>query len=957
MRVLLTNARLESWYGSELYLRDVARWLRDQGHEPIAYSARLGSFAAAIRAEGIAVVDDLADAGGPPDLVHAHHHLPTLTALTFFPQVPAVAFCHGVAPWEELPVVHPRIHRYVAVSGSTRERLVSAGVALDRVRVIPNFVDTDRFRLRADLPANPRRALLFSNHARSVDPWVQQLRAVCLERGISLDLVGESAGNPVEAPETLLPGYDLVFARGRAALEAMATGAAVIVCDVEGLAQLVTPESLDGLREGNFGRQVLVRPNDRELLAAEIDRYDRDVAGEVSRAVRSTLSRDLVVPRIFELYREAMAEASEQPMDEAQATRALAAHLRSLDASVTEARTRASAELTALRHEFDTFRSRFLVRRVVPALWRVRKVLAPAGSRRYRAYMRVRSTGRSVIDPADHAAGLTATASTTVAENAATFSSGAQLDAVVIDVGGQPGLVGAVRSLLDQQPRPEIVVVSSGGGTAEQQLRDAGIEVDVVQTQAHLLPGAARNLGIAATHAPFVAFLAADCVAEPGWVAGRLAAHEAGARIVSSAVVNDAPANPFAVAAHTLLFSSRLPRTPRAERLHYGASYDRALFREHGRFRDDVRIGEDSEFHSRLGPDARPVFRPDVRVAHHNPKSLRHLLADAAARGARAAAARRYLYGEPSRVARERVATNALQRLPRAFGLAWRAGTISERMRLIFAAPWLLPGTAAYSAGAALGHPPQPAMDGQQRRPDLVALIQFRNESRYLPGFLDNISAQVDAIIALDDGSSDDSTEIMRDHPSVAEVIRVTQAGAHVWDEPRNRSILVDAAIRRGASWVVAVDADERLENGFRQRAEQLIRRADQDGVHAYSIAIRELWGSPAAYRVDGVWGRKRHARLFRVPEHYEVDHRALHGYWPPDTARRPDGQFELADLVLYHLAMIDPADRETRKQKYKRLDPDSRWQAIGYDYLTDETGLELEHVPGERDFRVTMPS
>ena len=51
-----------------------------------------------------------------------------------------------------------------------------------------------------------------------------------------------------------------------------------------------------------------------------------------------------------------------------------------------------------------------------------------------------------------------------------------------------------------------------------------------------------------------------------------------------------------------------------------------------------------------------------------------------------------------------------------------------------------------------------------------------------------------------------------------------------------------------------------------------------------------------------------------------------------------------------------NPSDREARKQKFKRLDPESRWQSIGYDYLTDETGLTLEPVPEVRDFRATIP-
>ena len=47
----------------------------------------------------------------------------------------------------------------------------------------------------------------------------------------------------------------------------------------------------------------------------------------------------------------------------------------------------------------------------------------------------------------------------------------------------------------------------------------------------------------------------------------------------------------------------------------------------------------------------------------------------------------------------------------------------------------------------------------------------------------------------------------------------------------------------------------------------------------------------------------------------------------------------------MYHLKMIKPSDRQARARLYNKLDPQKQMQAIGYDYLTDETGMKLTTV------------
>lgn len=354
MRILLTNRSLDERAGSELYLAELATRLLARGHSPIAFSPRLGRVAAALRAATIPVVDDLSSLAEPPDLIHGQHHLAAMTAMLHFPRVPGLFVCHGWLPWEETPPRFPRFLRYVAVDFTTRERLVSeGGIPPERVAVVLNFVDLDRFRPRAPLPPRPRRALAFSNQA-SEGTFLPAVRKACARSGIALEVAGVAAGNRVERPEALLPGFDLVFAKARAAMEAMAVGTAVVLCDQAGAGPLVTSGDFDRLRPLNFGVRALRHPVTADFLAGEIARYDAADAAEVSRRLRATAGIEEAVDRLLELYGEVLAEHRERGEPSAAGadaeSRAAAAYLRWL-APYLDEREGMSVEAARLRTE------------------------------------------------------------------------------------------------------------------------------------------------------------------------------------------------------------------------------------------------------------------------------------------------------------------------------------------------------------------------------------------------------------------------------------------------------------------------------------------------------------------------------------------------------------------------------------------------------------------------------
>ena len=306
LRVLITNNTLDTRAGSELYVRDLALGLLRRGHAPVAYSTVLGEVADELTAASIPVLDDLRALSVAPDVIHAHHHLDAMCAMLRFPDVPAVYVCHGWQPWQEQPPVFPAIRRYVGVDDVCTERILTTpGVDAARVRTVYNAVDLTRFGSRTvPLPERPRSALIFSNYATE-DNYIGTIREACRAASIErVDVIGRGTGTAVDRPELVLPQYDLVFAKARCALEAMAVGAAVIVADFSGLGGMVTPANVEAMRRLNFGLRAMQRgPLTVESVGGEIARYHAESSTIVSALIRSRADAACTITRFEGLYR------------------------------------------------------------------------------------------------------------------------------------------------------------------------------------------------------------------------------------------------------------------------------------------------------------------------------------------------------------------------------------------------------------------------------------------------------------------------------------------------------------------------------------------------------------------------------------------------------------------------------------------------------------------------------
>lgn len=314
LKILLTNFRLAERTGSECVTVDLATGLRERGHEVAVYTPEIGPLGERFLAEtGIPVVSKPEDAPWVPDVIHGQHLLPTTLALLAFPTVPVVYYCHGYGPLEERPPVHPHVRRWLAPSPRFQGWFAKEfGIPEEQFVLATNFVDTAKFRPSADRGPGRRRALLYHTNLRR-GAEVGILQQGCREAGWSFDAVGSAFGGGTDAPELLLPRYEVVFTSGRSALEALACGCRVVIVGEGRLSPVLTPETYEAALAVNFASV----PEHGELYeAAVVGALQAVVAsaepegastGLIGR-VRHEHSLNVALDRMEALYAEVVGE-------------------------------------------------------------------------------------------------------------------------------------------------------------------------------------------------------------------------------------------------------------------------------------------------------------------------------------------------------------------------------------------------------------------------------------------------------------------------------------------------------------------------------------------------------------------------------------------------------------------------------------------------------------------------
>jgi glycosyltransferase involved in cell wall biosynthesis len=235
-------------------------------------------------------------------------------------------------------------------------------------------------------------------------------------------------------------------------------------------------------------------------------------------------------------------------------------------------------------------------------------------------------------------------------------------------------------------------------------------------------------------------------------------------------------------------------------------------------------------------------------------------------------------------------------------------------------------------------------------RPVIVCLLPVRNAAMDLPGWFTSVRRFADAVVALDDGSCDDTAAVLAGEPLVRILLsnpwRETYAG---WDDGMNRRRLLEAAAVLHPRWIFFLDADERLDevDGHRLRA---FVEGDAIEGFAYGFSVVRMVGDDATCDASSALCVYR---LFAFERDQRLPDRRLH--FVPVPTSVPRERWVETTLRIQHLGGSTSERRAARHAKYEEADPQCEWQA-DYSHLLDVPASVQRWQPSAPGLPVLLP-
>ena len=218
-------------------------------------------------------------------------------------------------------------------------------------------------------------------------------------------------------------------------------------------------------------------------------------------------------------------------------------------------------------------------------------------------------------------------------------------------------------------------------------------------------------------------------------------------------------------------------------------------------------------------------------------------------------------------------------------------------------------------------------------------LVPVRNVAEYVQDWLQDVATFADAVVALDDGSTDCTRTLLEAHPLVTQVLtNPVRPGYEGWDDLANRQRLVHGALAGGARWLLFLDADERIDAEDAAALRRFLATEAQPG-YAYGFEVFRMVDDHEHYDPRSLWV----FRLFAAADAVSpLGSQRLH--FVPVPSGIPMERWLYTSIRIQHAGSLTRERRHARFEKYREADPGNDFQ-MDYENLLDDPAV-IERWP-----------
>ncbi|MFA6049688.1 MAG: glycosyltransferase [Candidatus Paceibacterota bacterium] len=237
----------------------------------------------------------------------------------------------------------------------------------------------------------------------------------------------------------------------------------------------------------------------------------------------------------------------------------------------------------------------------------------------------------------------------------------------------------------------------------------------------------------------------------------------------------------------------------------------------------------------------------------------------------------------------------------------------------------------------------------------VIALLPFKNEEKHLPTYLSNVKGCVDQIIAIDDGSTDKSREMLE----TAGALVISNDTINGWGGMRKK--LLDLGRANGGTHFVCLDADETFTGQFPGILKQVCTKL----VPGQKITMQwlALWKAVDHYRDDhSVWSNNYKDFIFCDDGKMDFEIKWIHEpRTPGPTTEENTLKLNSKYGAVLHFQFSDWKEFQLKQSWYRcreRAQTGKPIQSINETYriTLDDNQVVLRKIPDEWMKNVIVP-